>query len=358
MIECGHSVEARVYAENPAADFAPSIGTLTNVQMPQGANIRVDAGVAQGGAVSPYYDPMIAKVITAGDNRAAAFTTMSHALDGTRIDGVDTNVAFLKTLVDHPSMRAGDVSTSFLDDHARDLRIDQPASDYAIAAAVFALELDCRETITGAAESVFGFRLNAPATTLFWLEIDGHLAACRLTQAGDQGSEKTLEIEYGTSAAALKSGSDEQSARHLSFQGTVEGGTVGGGTAEEGTVGGDSVRIEIDGLSKVAVVSSTGGHIRVFIDGQTTDFKRVSPLESGASSSAEGSLNAPMPGVITALAVDVGTSVSPGDILVVMEAMKMEHTIKAPAAGRVDGFRFAVGDQVTEGALVVEFEPT
>ncbi|MEM9263465.1 MAG: acetyl-CoA carboxylase biotin carboxylase subunit, partial [Pseudomonadota bacterium] len=323
ILECGHSVEARVYAENPAAEFAPSIGTLTNVQMPHGANIRVDAGVAQGGAVSPYYDPMIAKVITAGDNREAAFATMSHALDGTRIDGVDTNVAFLKTLVDHPSMRAGDVSTNFLDDHARDLRINQTASDFAIAAAVFALELDCKQTMAGAAESVFGFRLNAPATTLFWLEIDGQLAACRLTHAGDQGSEKTLKIEYGTSAAALKSGSDEQSARQLSFQGTVEGGTAGG----------DSVRIEIEGLSKVAVVSSNGGHSRVFIDGQTTDFKRVSPLEGGASSSAEGSLNAPMPGVITALAVDVGTSVSPGDVLVVMEAMTMEHTIKAPAAG-------------------------
>jgi 3-methylcrotonyl-CoA carboxylase alpha subunit len=368
--ERGHAFEARLYAENPDRDFAPSTGTLTTLRLPERI-ARVDSGVEEGQAITPHYDPMIAKIIVHGETRDAALARLREALEETRVAGLETNARFLHALASDPDFAAGAVSTRYIDEHRAAL-FRRTGADARVAAAALHFSL-ARLADEGSADlwtRPNGFRLNAPASAAIWIELDGEAALARLIDAGD-GCE--VAIEPGASAAARKEGKGGEprrssfavavgcikrsAMRHLSEQ---TDGRRGDGSAPCAALNPPcEMQLAVDGRPFDAFVAPHGEGLRVWIGAEHWDVGLPDPL-SGALGhhSAEGSLAASMPGVVTLLQAKPGEEVEAGAVLLVMEAMKMEHAIRAPHDGRVKAFRCAPGDQVKEGDLLVEFEET
>ena len=365
IFEIGHAFEARLYAENPDQNFAPSIGTLTTLALPEDV-ARIDSGVEEGQAITPYYDPMIAKIITDGETREEALAQLCAALEQTRVAGLETNARFLHALALSADFAAGAVSTRFIDEHHDDLFAHALMDNRALAAALlfraFILrdaptlhpEVDRRSVSKGEGSGLLrmkandpwdalnGFRLNRPFKALYWLELDGKPALATLRKTAN-GFHAT--IEPNASAAARREGTAPGEVFEFSFSGEHK---------EDG-----ALRLTVDGHSFEAFVAAHGAGARVFIGAEFWDVAFPDPLAGfSAHHSSEGSLVAPMPGVITLLSAKPGDSVMAGEPLLVMEAMKMEHAVKAPFDGVVKAYKFAPGDQVKDGDLLVEFEET
>ena len=337
--ERGHAFEARLYAENPAQDFAPSIGTLTTLRLPHDT-ARIDSGVEETQAITPYYDPMIAKIITGGESRAEALGGLRAALSETRVAGLETNAAFLHALAAAPAFIAGDVSTRFIDDH-HDTLFKEDAPGPAVWAAA-ALWKRAQGTPGGDDPwaSLAGFRLNRARHEVLWLVHEGAPALLRLSKSGD-AIEATLEPD--ASAAARREGREAQDPIRFSFKGAIDA---------DG-----AARIAVEGEDVNAFVAPHGEGARVWIGAAHSDVVFPDPLAGiAAHHSSEGSLTAPMPGVVTVLSAAPGDAVEAGAPLLVMEAMKMEHAVKAPYDGVVKAYKFNPGDQVKDGDLLVEFE--
>ena len=333
IMELGHAFEARLYAEDTGQNFAPSIGTLSTLHLPADS-ARIDSGVREGQTITPHYDPMIAKIITHGPNRDVALGRLTMALEQTRVAGLETNTAFLHRLGTHPEFAAENVSTRFIDEHGDALFATTKPGPVIWAATALYLS---KSTQTPAAS---GFRLNRPCHEVIWIEHEGSPALLRLNHEADH-IRATLEPE--TSAAARREGR---------LPGEIQTFTFNGSRTQDGALG-----IDIEGKRFTAHASAHGKGVRVWFGAETYDISLPDPLEGGTGAqSSEGPLTAPMPGVITLLSAKPGDEVAAGDGLLVMEAMKMEHTIKAPSPGRIKSFRFKAGDQVKEGDLLVEFE--
>ncbi len=313
----GHAMEARLYAEDPETGFLPSTGTLTRLVFPHGPGIRIDTGVEQGMAVTPYYDPMIAKLIVFAPTRESAAALLTQALDRTVVEGVKTNRAFLAQLASHPAFIAGEVSTGFIDQYRDDLRPRTQAPPALVAAAAHALAL--RPPIPGPFARFGAFRMNLdPVRTLDLWEGGRHHA---LQLVGD-----TL------------SGLEEP---------------VRGAARREGdwiVLGGDLAPLR-------AVSIEEGAHgLSLRHAGQTYAFTTEPPRAVAAALAGDGRVVAPMPGRVLQLSVKPGQRVAAGDRLVVLEAMKMEHRMTAPADATVRAVHVAEGDQVAEGTALVELE--
>jgi len=341
--EQGHAFEARLYAENPDNGFVPSIGVLTTLRLPQAE--RTDSGVEEGQAVTPFYDPMIAKIIRHGNTREEALARLRAALAEIRVAGLETNARFLHRLAADPDFVAGDVSTRYIADHEASLFEKRPLDDRVIAAALADLALQAPAS-RDPWESQTGFRLNKPPKSVFWLTIDGESSIARLFGSGS-GFE--AEIDPNAAAAGRRKRADAatstnaaQRGRRFSF------------AAERF---GSDIRLTLEGEALTATVVSHGPHKRIFIGAEHWDIDHPDVLAGiMGGHSAEGSLTAPMPGVVTVLKARPGEHVNAGAVLLIMEAMKMEHAIKAPHDGVVKGFRYQPGDQVKDGAVLVEFE--
>jgi 3-methylcrotonyl-CoA carboxylase alpha subunit len=297
----GHAIEARIYAEDPAHDFLPSIGVLAHLTTPAtSTRVRIDTGVREGDEITPYYDPMIAKLIVHADTRAAAVERMRLALAEFQVVGVRTNVEFLGKLMSAPSFRDANLDTALIE---RERAHVLPPVEKPPAAAW-----------TAAARAAI-VRTRAAAGSSPWKSFDGWRLGSRATRdvclrTGDWERPETIDF------ANLR---------------TNELAGPGYGIADR-------------------VVTAADG-IHVFLDGRHFTFAVVDPyLPAVESADAHGGLTAPMPGRVLAVMVKTGDSVARGAPLIVMEAMKMEHTIVAPAASVVEKLLCAVGDQVREGA--------
>ncbi len=312
----GHAIEARLCAENPEAGFLPATGRLDRLAFP--ADARIDTGVAETTEVSIHYDPLLAKIITHGETRAAAIAALVRTLDQTVVEGVATNRAFLARLAAHPAFVAGDVHTGFIAEHREALLAGQPAPAAAVAAAAGAA-MDGVGAGPGFARP---FRLNLAAET--------HLALWEPT-----GTEHRLRLALvpGGLCARLADGEEVR----------LEGPPL----APAVHAGGAVVR--------PVLVPIAGGH-EVRIDGQAWRFLAANPAwkSHSAAGPADGSITAPMPGRVLSVHVRPGEAVRAGDRLAVLEAMKMEHRLAAPFDGRVEAVHVAAGQQVGEGALLVE----
>ena len=334
----GHAIEARIYAENPAKKFLPSIGTLHHLRMPiEDGPVRIDSGVREGDAISPYYDPMIAKLICWGETREAALRTLATALRECQIAGVHTNVEFLIRTVESAAFASGDVDTGLIERHRSQLLpTDLPIVPEALVAAAFAIASP--KTVGGSASPV-----SSP-----WDFTDGWRAnlTSRRTLALQLG-EKThhVHIEYTRSRMVIEHG--------------------GVASAVTGKVAGSKVALLWNGSAVEANVvrvrelqaRTTHEKLYTFLHGRRFDIELHDPLvESETGEEDAGGLTAPMPGKILAVLATAGSLVEKGAPLVVMEAMKMEHTIAAPTKGRVTAILYAVGDQVAEGADLIGFE--
>ncbi|MCC7275087.1 MAG: acetyl-CoA carboxylase biotin carboxylase subunit [Alphaproteobacteria bacterium] len=321
----GHAVEARLYAEDPLHDFRPSTGRLAHLRLPaDGEGVRVDAGVAAGDAVSVHYDAMIAKLIVHGATRADAVARLRTALAATEVVGVTTNRDFLTRVAAHPAFAAAELDTGFIARH-REALLPEPAAAGAVVLALAALHVLLAEQAAAARE-------NSP-----WAARDGW-------RVGERARRK-LTFREGTVVVGYR---DE------GWWLDVAGQAI---DARAARAADGRIRADLDGWILSATVVAAGDVLTVLVDGAMHRVMRVDPMTpSAAAEAASGSLTAPMPGRIARIMVQVGDHVGRGQPLVVLEAMKMEHTIAAPADGRVAALRYQEGDLVEEGAELLSLE--
>ncbi|WP_422015504.1 acetyl/propionyl/methylcrotonyl-CoA carboxylase subunit alpha [Reyranella sp.] len=337
----GHAVEVRLYAEDPARNFLPSTGTLVHLKLPEeGAHVRVDTGVRQGDTVTPFYDPMIAKVIVHDRDRTSALRRMAALMGETEVVGVTTNSVLLKALCSHPAFVGGEVDTGFIERHRGTLFAKPaPAGDRAFAVATLARLLEWEDAATPAAGDPWspwnqqnGFRLLEEGhEEVRWKDGEREIVviARRL-----RGGGVRLELPEGALEARVE---------------RLEDGRLAIGLGQDSFVATVVRRTALDG----------GIDYTLFMDGGSCRLRLVDPLDVTqyeATASADAMVRAPLPGKIIDLRVKAGDTVSKGQALLVLEAMKMEHTLAAPADGTVKSLRYAVGEQVPEGAELVEFE--
>ncbi len=301
----GHAVEARLYAEDVPAGFLPATGTLSRLRFPDA--VRVETGVREGDAITPWYDPMIAKLIAHGPTREAAMDALARALARTQVAGSTTNLAFLSALLAHPGFRRGEVDTGLI---ARDLDAltappPVPPEAVALAALAEAGPMD---------HPLAGFHLWAPL-------------------------RRRAGIAAGPEVAVLSPAEAEV--------------TVGGATLRAQRAG---ASWQVGDLSAQALVEPA--RVTVFAgEGGTFAFDRPDPLSREGTGAGEDEARAPMPGLVRAVLVAPGQAVARGDRMVVIEAMKMEHALVAPRDGRVAEVLAAEGAQVEAGATLVRLEP-
>ena len=332
----GHALEARIYAEDPDKGFLPSIGKLIHLAPPaETLHVRVDTGVEQDDEISPHYDPMIAKLIVWDETRERALARMLQALADYRVVGVSNNIGFLARVVACPAFAQADLDTGLIERERAFLfpeTLEPPAEAWLVAALAELI----RDQQYAAAEATAsrdpfspwhardGWRLNGNARREIKLRA-GEVE--KVVNAGYAGDSFTLEFEgQRTTASGRFTASSE-------------------------------LRVDLGGRRINVTVVSANGKRHVFIDGVSFIFAAIDPLfHAGSGGGAEGGLTAPMPGKVIALIAAVGARVEKGAPLLILEAMKMEHTIAAPAAGTVNSFCFNVGEQVNDGAELVEFE--
>ena len=323
----GHAVEARLYAEDPATGFLPSTGRLWALRLPGGEGIRVDAGVEEGGAVTSHYDPMIAKIIAHGANRDQALDRLSRALGETLVAGPRVNLAFLRALCDAPGFRAGAFDTGFIDAHLVALgaapRVADPRA-IAFGAAVMAARERARLfSGDGAAgwDMADGFQLGgAPRVTTMCVEADG--------------ARVDVALEWLEGAPVARLGDAGETATRAP---------------------GDSFWRSADG---VLTGVEAGDETLVLREGVQTSLRAPTFLGAvDALADTVGAVVSPMHGKLVALDVRVGDVVRKNQRVAVVEAMKMEHALIAPTAGRVTHVAAGEGAQVARGARLVMIAP-
>jgi 3-methylcrotonyl-CoA carboxylase alpha subunit len=347
LTRCGHSIEARIYAENPDKNFLPSVGTLAYLALPphtafSNADIRVDGGVRMGDTISPFYDPMIAKLIVWGADRDQARARMVQALAQTQVVGVHTNVAFLTRLMTDQAFAAGDLDTGLIEhQRATLLPAPAPASREALAFAVAALLL-C-ETAAGSDDDPWartdGWRLNGLYRRAFsWVDQEG-ARSCVLHR---QGIDQVLEMDGERDAFGWRMAKSGNAVKNDH-------------AAKDDNSPALHIELTLGHLAVTGTVVRRGERFDVFSSGAMTSLVLKDPLKHAADGQSEpaGGLTAPMPGKVIAVHVAVGDKVKRGQALLVMEAMKMEHTIAAPGEGTVKELLYGVGDQVAEGAALI-----
>ncbi len=334
----GHAIEARIYAEDPQRGFLPSTGRLAYLVPPlESAHVRVDTGVEEGDAITPFYDPMIAKLIVHDDDRASALARMRDALASYRIVGVANNVEFLGRLVATPSFANADLDTALIE-REHEALFAAPAKaggDVWLVAALAEVERDRKAARDAASRAPDA---GSPWRTLDGWRLNGRAARRMIFRLGDDSHE--VDALAGTEGGwtLFVDGAAHAASAHAHGHGLL--------TA---TLGERRIAASV-------VVSGDRRH--VFVGGRAHALQFIDPLGVvGGEHEEEGSgLVSPMPGKVIALIAAPGAAVEKGAPLLVLEAMKMEHTISAPRAGTVKRFRFAAGDQVAEGVELVEFE--
>ncbi|CCH06054.1 acetyl/propionyl/methylcrotonyl-CoA carboxylase subunit alpha [Achromobacter xylosoxidans] len=336
----GHAIEARIYAENPEKGFLPSIGTLAYLGLPAhvafaNGDIRVDGGVRTGDTITPFYDPMIAKLIVHGADRDQARARMLQALAQTQAVGVQTNVAFLSRLMRDSAFAAADLDTGLIERQRATLLPEPTPADAATLALATAAVLASQGQAQSAPHAA------APADP--WDTRDGWRLGGRYQRALqwiDNGETRHVSVARQGADWTLDSG---DGAQPFAWR------------AEAATGPARTLRITLDGRERAGTVVLHADKAHVFGDGGARVLDLYDPLAHAQDTQGDhgGGLTAPMPGKIISIAVKAGDSVTKGQPLLVMEAMKMEHTISAPADGKVEELFYAVGDQVTEGAELV-----
>jgi 3-methylcrotonyl-CoA carboxylase alpha subunit len=325
----GHAIEARLYAEDPAAGFLPSTGRLLHLAFPEGAEgIRVDSGVRSGDSVSVFYDPMIAKVVAWGPDRTTALSRLQRALARTEVAGVVTNLGFLQAVLSHTRFAAGVVDTAFIDQQRAVLvAAEEDVPEFVLAAAALA-EMAWRREDARRAAAASGDPHSPWQLSNGWrLNAETHSDLTFLS--GEEILEATVHFARDGLRLALPGGQVAAAAEPL----------PDGRLAVRLGDAGFAARVLRQGLDRWVVVE--GASYRLTLE---DPFKGLA-----GEAAASGRIVAPMPGKVTAVLVQAGDAVAEGLPLLRLEAMKMEHTLTAPHDGVVEALGCAVGDLVEEG---------
>jgi propionyl-CoA carboxylase alpha chain len=319
----GSAVEVRLYAEDVAAGFLPATGTVHRFAVPELPGIRVDAGVADGSVVGVHYDPMLAKVIASGPTRDAACRTLARALAGTRVHGVTTNRDLLVGILREEEFRRGAIDTGYLERHDPAQLARNPQEGTALRLHALAAALAAAAGRRAAA------RVQRPVPW-GWRNVPGADQTAVFTVG-----ERQLEVGYRFGRDGLRA--------------TVDGARL---DVAADAVAADRVTLTLDGIRRTVEVHRVGD--TVFVDGPlgATELTEVERFPEPVAAEEAGSLHAPMPGTVVRVEVAEGEQVRAGAVVVVLEAMKMEHAVRAPHDGVVSSLPAAVGETVDTGEVL------
>lgn len=331
----GHAIEARIYAEDPLQNFLPSIGTIRYLRQPMTTSeLRIDTGIKQGCVISQYYDPMIAKLIIWGEDRAQAILRLQQALSQYHVVGVKTNLDLLSLIAKHPVYFSGNLTTHFIPQHEAELLTDAKAitDEAIICAAIYQaltqkLQLQKQAAVQGEANSPWydgnQWRLNLPAEQRFHFIYH------------DVNYELHVQYEAQTLLCEIEH-------RHYRVQAELHD---------------YHLHLKINDQQWQAQIVPDNHELYLFLGGERYVLQLPMPeWELEGDMQDNGHLRAPMPGTVTAVLVKPQQKVKQGDTLIVLEAMKMEHTICAPADGTVSEIGFCIGETVDEGAELIIME--
>ncbi|XP_069161726.1 methylcrotonoyl-CoA carboxylase subunit alpha, mitochondrial [Procambarus clarkii] len=339
----GHSFEARIYAEDPKGDFLPGAGPLKHLSTPlPSQHVRIDTGVREGDEVSVHYDPMIAKLVVWGHDRAHALNSLTACLAHYNIVGLNTNVNFLMSLASHPSFVAGDVSTDFIPDHYNELFPDKKPSQQLFCQTALALILEEEQ------EGVRAIAASQDPTSPFnprTIPRINHVFS-RTINLKCENADESVQVEY------LGSGKYHMTVNGTSFD--VKGSLVCNNNVRQLTA-------YIDGCVSRSHIVLEDRDIHVFTQNGGWRLSVPAPkfeMEIGKAAGVTGGAVAPMPGVVEKVFVTPGQTVEAGDPLVVIIAMKMEYVIKAASPGVVEKVLFSQGDNVAKNTPLVKMKET
>jgi 3-methylcrotonyl-CoA carboxylase alpha subunit len=321
----GHAFEARIYAEDPYNDFLPTAGKLIGLKLPETSKtVRIDTGVVASDEISPFYDPMISKLVVWAETRALALNKLVTALDQYNISGITSNVSFLRALASHTAFANAELDTGFIEKHADDL-FQKPTIDACVVLPLVSLFLILNKSKADTPwTKINTWRLNQSNTQRLILCIDQQ--------------DYITEIEHKPSTQSYRINVDDNSY-------DVAGRYVDGEL--QATVNGHNQR--------VTILKSLVGY-SLFIDGQTIAFDIAQRDYGDAQDATSNShFNAPMNGTVVDVLVEAGSRVKEGDSLIIMEAMKMQHAIKAPSDGCIVDVFYAKGELVDGGSELLTF---
>ena len=337
----GHAIEARIYAEDPGRDFLPSTGRLVHLRQPRAVpgEVRIDTGVRQGDAITPHYDPMIAKLIVWGENRPEAVRRLAAALAGYEVVGVETNLGLLRAIATHPAFGSADLDTGFIARHAGRLLPDDAApstADDAVVLAAAALSAIRQQDLAIRAAARASGDPWSP-----WAAVD----AWRMN--GDGYQDLHFRRDDGT-ALALRT--------HPLADGTFRLDLLGGPVTASLDEDADGFLLTMDGVSRRLSVTRDGADFAVILAGRNHSLVQVDPLAPPRVEVAGADrVTAPIPARVSRILVAPGDSVARNAPLLVIEAMKMEITLRAPIEGTIAQVLHAVGEMVEEGSELVTF---
>jgi 3-methylcrotonyl-CoA carboxylase alpha subunit len=331
----GHAIEARIYAEDALNGFLPSTGRVAHLAMPEpDLNVRIDSGIRAGDVITVHYDPMIAKLVVWGDDRATAVRRMREALSATAVAGVTSNSGFLLRLASHPAFADAELDTGFIGRHEADL-LAEPAVDHGvIALAALGILLSRHQAAAGQAAGSAdphspwaqrsGFRLNLPPRENLRFAVGG----------------RQLDVDVSTESCGYRFRIDDRP------------------IDAEATLSADGhLAARLDGRKLRGRFWGSDPRWDLFVDGDHFTVALPDPFAEAEHDHVHGGLTAPMPGMIRAVLAAAGERVEKGRALVIMEAMKMEHTIRAPADGIVESVNAVEGAMTEAGTVLVSFLP-
>lgn len=335
----GHAMEARIYAEDPTNDFLPASGTLTFLQAPEESeHVRVDTGVVQGDEVSVYYDPMIAKLIVWDEDRDKALQRLTKALAEYRIAGMTTNIEFLYNLISCKGFKRAEVDTGFIEKHHDEIFLKNQ-QDISQGVALAALYLVLEQTIDAENSArhlpdpwspwnnTGGWRLNQAHINHFELLVQEQQYAITVEQLGRANTVRYM-IQFGDQTVLA-----------------------------QGNIKNNQLHADLDGHRLRASVGRDQSSYSLYTQDSAIAFQVIqADLGDEDVGQSAGTLNAPMNGTVVEITVTEGNFVKKGNTLLIMEAMKMEHTICAPADGKVTQFFYQPGDLVNGGAELLDYE--
>ncbi|MBX3695128.1 MAG: acetyl/propionyl/methylcrotonyl-CoA carboxylase subunit alpha [Steroidobacteraceae bacterium] len=336
----GHAFEARLYAEDVPKGFLPAIGRVTHLRPPrEDAHVRIDSGVRTGDEITVHYDPMIAKLIVWDADRGSALRRLATVLEDYGIAGVTTNLAFLASVARHPAFVRVEIDTGFIERERAGLAMSVPAlQSWQLALSAIALlharprepgaPLPTPDTPPGPWDTLDGWRMNGEQLLPLRFDIDGQTHSARLHFASGGALEVELVGDARVKVAGIRMSDD------------------------------GAITAEIDGERVAAQLVRNGGEWTLLARRHRWSFAPDDPLARAAhQDGGSGHLVAPMPGAIIAVLVKESDLVERDQPLIVLEAMKMEHTIRAPVAGRVAKLFFTAGQQASESDELVVIEP-
>ncbi|WP_298623508.1 acetyl/propionyl/methylcrotonyl-CoA carboxylase subunit alpha [uncultured Legionella sp.] len=312
----GHAIECRIYAEDPYNGFIPSIGQLSFLQEPSGDGLRIDTGVTLNSEITMYYDPMISKLIVWGESREEALLRVERALSHYLIGGVKTNIPFLKAICQHSKFRQAALSTDFLGKEI--INLPNPDKNLGL---LLAISFDYLSTVNQITDPLlkdtFAWQMHVPGHWLWRYQEEDTVIEAQIKPIDKKSFNLSLNNK------------EHHITAHLN---------------------GHHLRIETEHKNYKAVVDSNEHHLTVYTEQEVISIERFRWNKSDSSAQHKGQLTAPMPATVVAVLKSIGDQVKAGERLIVLEAMKMEHTIHAPIDGVLQEIFYTVGAQVGEGA--------